>query len=220
MREELDKLLCKRYWKIFQDRNAPMNQTCMCWGFSCGDGWYWLIDNLCLNIQNRIDTHNSNWLKYKDKESSWYHGKQEIPQVVAIQVKEKFSGLRFYYGGGDEEIRGMVDFAELLSYHICEECGSTKDIGCTTGWLTTLCQDCYNKREKKTKFDLQTSNAYDRFYLVEQLKESDICYYNEEKVTFSRHISEYEKEILDEKNEKQIVDRRYLFLDKEESEEE
>jgi len=58
MDKKLDELLCRRYPKIFQDRNAPMNTTCMCWGFSCGDGWHWLIDNLCMQIQSHIDSHN------------------------------------------------------------------------------------------------------------------------------------------------------------------
>ena len=50
----------------------------MCWGFSCGDGWYLLIDRLCSSLQWDTDTN-----KY--------------PQVVATQVKEKYGTLRFYY---------------------------------------------------------------------------------------------------------------------------
>ena len=40
MKKELDEKLCADYPLIFQDRNKPMNQTAMCWGFSCGDGWH------------------------------------------------------------------------------------------------------------------------------------------------------------------------------------
>ena len=47
MRKELDEALCAKYPLIFRDRNAPMTQTAMCWGFSCGDGWYTIIDVLC-----------------------------------------------------------------------------------------------------------------------------------------------------------------------------
>lgn len=55
MREELDKKLVEKYPKIFRDRYAPMMQTAMCWGFSCGDGWFDILDVLCGNIQHHID---------------------------------------------------------------------------------------------------------------------------------------------------------------------
>lgn len=55
MREELDKLLCERYPKIFRDRYAAPSQTCMYWGIDCGDGWFDLLDTLCHTIQSHID---------------------------------------------------------------------------------------------------------------------------------------------------------------------
>lgn len=51
MKQELDDLLCKKYPKIFAQRNWNMRQTCMCWGFTCGDGWFNIIDQLCGRIQ-------------------------------------------------------------------------------------------------------------------------------------------------------------------------
>lgn len=55
MREELDSKLVEKYPKIFRDRYADMRTTCMCWGFSCGDGWFNILDVLCGNIQHHID---------------------------------------------------------------------------------------------------------------------------------------------------------------------
>ena len=55
MNKLLDEYLCKKYPKIFRDRHAPMTQTCLCWGLECGDGWFFLLDSLCSNIQHRID---------------------------------------------------------------------------------------------------------------------------------------------------------------------
>ena len=55
MREELDKRLCEDFPKIFANRNKGMHETCMCWGFSHGDGWYNIIRALCSNIQHHID---------------------------------------------------------------------------------------------------------------------------------------------------------------------
>lgn len=56
MREELDKALVQKYPRMFRDRYAPMTQTCMCWGFECGDGWYKILDSLCAQIE-----HHVNW---------------------------------------------------------------------------------------------------------------------------------------------------------------
>lgn len=59
-------------------------------------------------------------------------------QVVAVQVKEKFGTLRFYYDGGDDYIRGIVSMAESMSAVTCEECGVPgKQRG--GGWIQTLC---------------------------------------------------------------------------------
>lgn len=128
------KQLMEKYTKIFRQKDLPMNQTCMCWGLSIGKGWYWLIDMLCGSIQSHIDAKR--------------YPPREIPQLEAIQVKEKFGGLRFYYNGGDEEISGMIEMAENMSYHICESCGSTKNIKQTEGWIYTLCGDCLKKEKE------------------------------------------------------------------------
>ena len=55
MKQELDKLLCERYPKMMVNRNKPMMETCMCWGFECGDGWFNILDQLMGSIQHHID---------------------------------------------------------------------------------------------------------------------------------------------------------------------
>ena len=127
MRKELDEKLCTKYPKIFADRHGDMKETCMVWGFECGDGWYWIINKLCSNLQWNTDKNNRDG-KY--------------PQIVASQVKEKFGGLCFYVQSATPEQHAVISFAESLSYEICEDCGSTKNIGRTTGWIKVLCEDC------------------------------------------------------------------------------
>lgn len=100
----------------------------MCWGIDCSDGWYDLIDKLCSHLQFNTDNNSD-------------------PQVVASQVKEKFGGLRFYVNGASSEQHAVISFVEGLSYHICEECGSNKEVTQTTGWIKTLCSDCLAKEE-------------------------------------------------------------------------
>jgi hypothetical protein len=63
MRNELDKLLCEKYPKMMVNRNKSMTETCMCWGFDCGDGWFNLLDQLMGNIQHHID--------WKEKQRKW-----------------------------------------------------------------------------------------------------------------------------------------------------
>lgn len=54
MREDLDKQLCEKYPRIFKDRYGDCANTCMCWGFAHGDGWYSIIDALCSTIEAHI----------------------------------------------------------------------------------------------------------------------------------------------------------------------
>ena len=110
MKQELDEYLCKTYPKLFVNRHAPMTETCMCWGFDCGDGWFNIINRLCGNIQSHID--------WKNKTG------EVVPQVVVDQVKEKFGTLRFYYSGGDDYVSGLVSMAESMSGVTCEQCGA------------------------------------------------------------------------------------------------
>ena len=137
----LDEYICKKYPKIFADRHKSMKETCMCWGLDVGNGWLYLIDNLCHSIQHHIDT--AKWI-YNEKTKQYEEppaGTTACPQVVADQVKEKFSGLRFYYHGGDEYIHGLVDSAEGMSYLICEDCGRMdNEVGRNhKGWIKTTC---------------------------------------------------------------------------------
>lgn len=143
MRKELDEALCAKYPKIFKDRHGDMKETLMCWGFECGDGWYQILDSLCGQIQHYIDWKNrSAEAGYKD----W----APITQVVAVQVKEKFGGLRFYYEGGDDHISGMVRMAESWASVTCEECGAP-GLTRSGGWIRTLCD--YHEAERQAKYE-------------------------------------------------------------------
>ncbi|AKU10307.1 hypothetical protein AzCIB_0402 [Azoarcus sp. CIB] len=103
MRQELDDLLCSRYPGIFRDRHGTAQTTAMCWGFTCGDGWFDLLDVLCAEIER--------------------HARETGLDAVAVQVKEKFGSLRVHIHGGDDYIRGLIGMAGSLSQSVCEECG-------------------------------------------------------------------------------------------------
>ena len=117
-----------------------MQHTAMCWGITCGDGWYNIVDALCGQIQNHLE-HN-----IKDNDGTIV--------VEATQVKEKYGGLRFYYTGGDEFIRGVCWMAEGLSERTCEECGAQGTQN-KKGWIRTMCDPCRENimkiREKRVE---------------------------------------------------------------------
>lgn len=140
MKEELDKILCEKYPKIFANRHADMRTTAMCWGFDCGDGWFDILNQLCANIQGHIDWKNSSRERLLKDNPHNMKIPDEVPQVIAEQVKEKFGTLRFYTNGGDDVTRGMIYMAESMSSVICEQCGNKGKLR-EGGWLRTLCDE-------------------------------------------------------------------------------
>ena len=140
MRDELDNALCVKYPKIFAQRNMDMTETCMCWGFCCGDGWYQILDSLCGQIQHHID--------WKQEQKEKYGRGDGCKQVVAVQVKEKFGGLRFYYNGGDDTVDGMVRMAESWAANTCETCGEKGQHQFSNGWHYVACEEHTRKVEE------------------------------------------------------------------------
>jgi RNA polymerase-binding transcription factor DksA len=103
----------------------------MCDGFDCGDGWYDLIHDLSQRLEEYNDIH---------KEEDW---------VVAIQVKQKMGGLRFYIASAPNHILDLISETENKSEKICEECGKPGEVQeLKYKWLTVLCDDCNDKYNK------------------------------------------------------------------------
>ena len=131
MKKEKEKELVNKYPNLFRDYCGDMRTTCLAWGFECGGGWYDLIDSIGKRLIE---------LNLEDK-------------VIAVQVKEKFGGLRFYYNGVHlsdiefDKVRSIIDKAEEESYSTCEVCGDKGEVR-GDGWLKTLCGDCNEKRNK------------------------------------------------------------------------
>lgn len=72
MTPELDKKLVKRFPVLYQDRYSPMSSTCMCWGFDHGDGWFDIIWNLSLAIEEELG--------YSYLQEKWFLFKKEFAQ--------------------------------------------------------------------------------------------------------------------------------------------
>lgn len=127
MTPEHSKHLYETYPVLYRQHTLPMSQTCMCWGFECGDGWFELLDRLSKKI-TALD-------------------KKEGCKTEAVQVKEKFGTLRFYIDAGTEQVFKAIEKAEKESAKICEDCGKRGKLR-GGSWLRTLCDACDKKRKE------------------------------------------------------------------------
>jgi hypothetical protein len=60
MSPDKEKYLTTTYPKLFPPRHDP-RESLMVFGFECGDGWFWIIDQLCAMIQWKIDQEFENY---------------------------------------------------------------------------------------------------------------------------------------------------------------
>lgn len=125
MTEENDAKLVAKYPKLFRDVKQVETD----------DGWFDLLDTLCNQLQSR-----ANWIIESKKRIEPDMFEDDLQPVVA-QIKQKFSSLRAYFDNCDDEMRGMIQMAEAMSYHICEGCGAKATVS-TTGWVRRLCLPC------------------------------------------------------------------------------
>lgn len=129
MNDKKDKALCEKYPNLYRDRNGSMHETSMCWGFTCGEGWYDLIDKLSAKLESEI-------VKLKEEGIP----EEELP--AAVQVKEKFGLVRFYMTTETDKMRKLIDEAEEKSSTICECCGKSGSLRTDRYWIKTLCNSC------------------------------------------------------------------------------
>lgn len=122
MTPERTKKLFKDFPTLYAGHKESLQHNLMPFGFECQDGWEKIIRRLSEKL--------------------------EPMGVKAMQVKEKFGGLRFYLdGGAPEEAHKLIQKAQEESYETCEECGKP---GALRGgsWIQTLCDDHSEGRQK------------------------------------------------------------------------
>jgi len=109
---------------LFRNRHKTQKESLMCWGFTCGDGWFPLVYSIAQMITDYVASHPE-------------------ADCAAFQVKEKFGGLRFYITGGDDTLRQKIDEICRQSFEMCEECSAPASIRDShTGAVRTLCDNC------------------------------------------------------------------------------
>ena len=121
MNKELQQKLYDRFPELYRQHSLDMRQTAMCWGFDVDDGWFDIIWTLSLALEDETKTSGT--------------------VIEAVQVKEKFGGLRFYVGGCTERGHKLIEAAERTADHTCEVCGKSGKVTNRGGWLKTVCKE-------------------------------------------------------------------------------
>lgn len=121
MNEKNTRILFERYPRLYRGRFMPPGKSQMLWGFTCGDGWFDLVDRLSTAIEAECQ-------RLRDTE-----GWDEAGLPIATQVKEKFGSLRFHVYPRIPAILSLVEAALAESENICEHCGRLKIEGCSCG---------------------------------------------------------------------------------------
>ena len=126
-----------------------------------GEGWHHILEALDIMMVNGVNhaQNNANGTvreEFRDKEC------EEDASINILQIKEKFGCLRVYWQGKglgssiDQELRGAAYMAETLSFKVCEQCGSIKEVETRArknqkmGWVKNYCAKCHEENDKKT----------------------------------------------------------------------
>ena len=129
-------------------------------------GWHKVVRGLLGIVAHHMSRFESlEWSRKKSEENS-----EEPPSWVVkalaefpdgdparsfkiYQIKEKFGGLRFYYGPLDDYIDGAVSMAEAIIWETCQICGEYGEASTegSIGWIETLCNDCRCKKNEAIK---------------------------------------------------------------------
>ena len=100
MNSELTQRLVKRFPVLYQDYHSPMTQTYMCWGFDHGDGWFEIIWQLSLAIEEELGYSRlqKRWFLAKKGFFRWWNrvvGRVEGAKLIAPGREIVVSDQRF-----------------------------------------------------------------------------------------------------------------------------
>lgn len=127
MTPDIEKQIVKSYPLVF--RPIDPREPIMMFGIECFDGWASIIDSLCQQITNYLESED---------------GKYFREDFYVTQIKSKLGTLRFHVSRADDKIYALVDQTEQQSERTCEECGMPGSLIVIKGWQWTLCERCAN----------------------------------------------------------------------------
>lgn len=106
MKQELQDKLYKKYPELFGQKNWSVRNSAMPWGIETGDGWYHIIDSMCLYLQSYIER------KREERARNLIYNR-----ALARAISGNRRDLRYFYRKlykNDEEINLRVE--EELKY--------------------------------------------------------------------------------------------------------
>ena len=105
---QLDPILTEKLYedfpRLYRGHNKSSQDSSMCWGFECGDGWYQLLRDLSVQLSAHLAEHPETALE-------------------AVQVKSKFGRLCFYLNEPDTVAEQMIEAARKQAENTCEFTG-------------------------------------------------------------------------------------------------
>ena len=119
----LENKIIQRFRDKFPDESIIHDeaQSCLAFGFECGDGWFSIIYESLLLLQDE--------------------------KFTIVQVKEKFGSLRIYIDGGNDRVNNVLGFLENQSEITCELCGDLGSIDWSKSWKKCRCEKCIKKEQ-------------------------------------------------------------------------
>lgn len=104
MNTELTEKLYAEFPHLYRGGTKSPQESSMCRGFECGDGWFDLIRDLSRKLTDYLAKHST-------------------LDLEVMQVKSKFGSFRFYVEGGDENTQKLIEDATERAKHVCELTG-------------------------------------------------------------------------------------------------
>jgi len=106
MNESLTLALFEEFPELYSGRFKAPEESSMCWGFECGDGWYALLRALSRELT--MDGSNNTQFRCE-----------------ATQVKAKLGSLRFHLRESSPKTDAVIDRAREVASRTCELTGAS-----------------------------------------------------------------------------------------------
>lgn len=169
---------------FFRENDLSCQQTCMCWGMECGDGWFEPL----LKMARQVRVINERLAPLNRC-------------IIAKQIKSKWANLRVYWdvecldllnanplSQEEDEIvetcfqmmDSVVNNAELECENTCELCGAKgsflEPLLTCGSWITHKCRKCAQEQQRKEGVVV---HYWEGFEFLSPFEEGHVMYHDE-----------------------------------------
>lgn len=110
----------------------------------CGPGWYPLLDELFIVLERCIveGMEDGQWQEHMQEGHAY-------PWPYALQIKEKFGGLRVHVSQWNAPMRAAIELAKDRADVSCDQCGEPGSLRTLGGYMCTRC-DLHAERKGRS----------------------------------------------------------------------